>query len=137
MIAELLPAITRAIDPVARIIDAVHTSDEEKQNARNRLFGMQADLVKRLTDYEGELARSRARIIEAEAKGQVLQRIWRPLAMLTFLVLVVCDAFGFLAFRLAAEAWTLLQLGMGGYVVGRTVEKVAPGLLGPGRETDR
>ena len=44
--------------------------------------------------------------------------------MLTFLVLVVCDSFGLLAFRLAAEAWVLLQIGLGGYVVGRTAEKV-------------
>ena len=46
--------------------------------------------------------------------------------MLTFLVLVVCDSFGLLAFRLSAEAWTLLQIGLGGYVVGRSAEKIAP-----------
>lgn len=33
---------------------------------------------------------------------------WRPITMLTFLVLVVCDSFGPLKFRLADEAWTLL-----------------------------
>jgi len=27
---------------------------------------------------------------------------------------------------LKAEAWGLLQIGLGGYVVGRSVEKVAP-----------
>ena len=44
--------------------------------------------------------------------------------MLTFLVLVVCDSFGLLAFRLSNEAWTLLQIGIGGYVVGRSGEKI-------------
>ncbi len=82
--------------------------------------------------YEKTLAESRSRIIEAEAKGHgVLQRNWRPITMLTFLLLVVCDAFGLLAFRLAEQAWTLLQIGLGGYVVGRSVEKVAPGLFRP------
>ena len=44
--------------------------------------------------------------------------------MLTFLVLVVCDSFGLLKFRLCNEAWTLLQIGLGGYVIGRTGEKI-------------
>ena len=53
-----------------------------------------------------------------------MQRNWRPITMLTFLALVVCDSFGWLANPLASEAWTLLQIGLGGYVAGRSVEKV-------------
>jgi len=53
-----------------------------------------------------------------------MQRNWRPITMLTFLVLVVCDSFGLLKFRLSNEAWTLLQIGLGGYVIGRTGEKI-------------
>jgi len=61
-----------------------------------------------------------------EAKGQSrLQRNWRLITMLTFLILVVCDSFGMLAFRLSDEAWLLLQIGLGGYVVERTGEKIA------------
>ena len=47
------------------------------------------------------------------------------MTMLTFLILVVCDSFGWLAFRLSNEAWALLQIGFGGYVVCRTGEKIA------------
>ena len=39
--------------------------------------------------------------------------------MITFLILVSLDSFGVLAFRLNRQAWTLLQIGIGGYVVGR------------------
>ena len=46
--------------------------------------------------------------------------------MLTFLGLVIADTFGFTTFRLASEAWSLLQLGLGGYVVGRSAEKIIP-----------
>jgi hypothetical protein len=46
--------------------------------------------------------------------------------MLTFLALVVADTFGLTEFRLADQAWTLLQIGLGGYVVGRSAEKIAP-----------
>jgi hypothetical protein len=79
--------------------------------------------------YELAQLEAKSRIIEAEAKSDhLLTAIWRPVTMLVFLGLVVCDQFGILPFRLAAEAWTLLQLGLGGYVVGRSVEKVVPAM---------
>ena len=44
-------------------------------------------------------------VIDAEAKGESwVQRNWQPIAMLTFLVLVICDSFRLLAFRLSKEA---------------------------------
>jgi len=49
--------------------------------------------------------------------------------MLTFLILVVCDSFDLLVFRLSDEAWVLLQIGLGGYVVGRSAEKIIPDLF--------
>ena len=45
--------------------------------------------------------------------------------MLTFLALVVGDTFGLFATPLRDEAWSLLQIGFGGYVVGRSGEKIA------------
>ena len=62
-------------------------------------------------------------LLVTEMSGNNLQRNWRPITMLTFLVLVVCDSFGWLTNPLAPEAWTLLQIGLGGYVVGRSMEK--------------
>jgi hypothetical protein len=44
--------------------------------------------------------------------------------MLTFLVLVVFDSFGWLPSKLAPQAWILLQIGLGGYVAGRSAEKM-------------
>jgi hypothetical protein len=93
-------------------------------------LGTLVGLVQRLTyaealEYESQLLDSQGKVVEAEAKGQSwMQRNWRPITMLTFLVLVVCDSFGLLKFRLSNEAWTLLQIGLGGYVIGRTGEKI-------------
>ena len=56
-------------------------------------------------------------------------RNWRPITMLTFFILVVCDSFGLLTFRLSDEAWMLLQIVLGGYVVGWSAEKIIPGLF--------
>ncbi len=94
-------------------------------NLQNELTKIENEFLSKALEYETKLLDAQGRIVEAEAKGQSwLQRNWRPITMLTFLILVVCDSFGLLAFRLSNEAWLLLQIGLGGYVVGRTGEKI-------------
>lgn len=118
------------MDPIERVIDNVHTSEEEKLSLKAEAARVQGSISLAFLDYEKQLLQSRAQIITAEAQGQSwIQRSWRPITMLTFLALVVCDSFGLLAFRLSDQAWELLKIGLGGYVVGRTVEKVAPNAL--------
>ena len=117
--------------PAADLIDELHTSDEEKLTLQNELMAMQNQITSQVLDYEQRLMDAQAKVITAEAQGASwLQRSWRPITMLTFLVLVVCDTFGWTEFRLADEAWTLLQLGLGGYVIGRSVEKAGPAIAG-------
>jgi hypothetical protein len=80
--------------------------------------------------YEKDSFESRAKIIEAEAKSEHwLTAIWRPVTMLTFLALCVGDSLGLLSSPLRDEAWSLLQLGLGGYVVGRSAEKITKSVL--------
>ncbi len=127
---SVLGFVSGLIKPVTDLVDSLHTSDEERGQIVNELTRIENEMSSKILSYESELLKAKSSIIVAEAQGQSwLQRNWRPLTMLTFLVLVVCDSFGLLAFRLAAEAWTLLQLGLSGYVVGRTIEKVAPSIL--------
>lgn len=129
MALEIFKFLTSALDPIVRLIDDVHTSEEEKLNIKTELTKLQNTVSAQLLDYEAQVLASKSQIIIAEAQGQSwLQRSWRPITMLTFLVLVVCDSFGLLAFRLADQAWQLLQIGLGGYVVGRSAEKIAPQL---------
>ncbi len=85
-----------------------------------------AKLEAQLLNLESDILKVQANVIMSEANGASwLQRSWRPVTMLTFLVLVVLDSFALLPFRLAEEAWGLLKLGLGGYVVGRSAETVA------------
>lgn len=115
------------VSPVTNLIDELHTSDEERLTIKAELFKMQNEMANRVMDYEARLLEARTSVIVAEAQGASwLQRSWRPITMLTFLALVVADTFGITAFRLADQAWTLLQLGLGGYVVGRSAEKIVP-----------
>ena len=122
---NILSFIGEIFKPAAKLIDDLHTSDEEKLTLKNKLTVIQNEMHSKVIDYETKLLASQSSIIIAEASGQSwMQRSWRPITMLTFLGLVVCDSFGWLANPLAAEAWTLLQIGLGGYVVGRSGEKI-------------
>jgi len=126
---SFLGFLSGAMKPIATIIDEVHTSDEERETLRLEFFKLQTGLATQAMEYEKQLLDSQSSIIIAEAKGgSWIQQNWRPITMLTFLVLVVLDSFGWLASPLADEAWTLLQIGLGGYVVGRSVEKTIPSI---------
>ena len=115
--------------PAAELIGNMHTSDEERMQAQTALERVQNAITSQMIELQAQILASQTTIITAEAQGQSWgQRNWRPITMLTFLVLVVADTFGITEHRLAEEAWTLLQLGLGGYVVGRSAEKIAPAI---------
>lgn len=114
--------------PIADVVNHVLPSGDAKIQLQQTVLASQLQAAEKVLDYEKQLLDSQSKIITAEATGNWLQRTWRPITMLTFLVLVVCDSFGVLPFRLAGEAWTLLQIGLGGYVAGRSVEKIVPSI---------
>lgn len=118
--------ITGLVTPLFSSIEKMTTSDQERMTLQNQLITIQVQLAQSAMDYEKTIMQLQASAITAEAQGQSwLQRSWRPITMLTFLALVVVDSFGLLANPLSHEAWSLLQLGLGGYVVGRSVEKTS------------
>ena len=122
----LLDIVSGIFRPIADVIDHVLPSGDAKIQLQQKMLEAQMAAASQVMDYQKQLLDSQTQIVKAEAQGNSwLQRSWRPITMLTFLVLVVCDAFGWLPFRLASDAWGLLKLGLGGYVVGRSVEKVA------------
>lgn len=121
--------VTGIFKPIADVIEHIVPSGDAKLQIQQKLIEAQFSTAEKVMDYEKQLLDGQIQIIKAEAQGASwLQRNWRPLTMVTFLVLVVCDAFGILPFRLADQAWTLLQIGLGGYVAGRSIEKVAPAI---------
>ena len=118
--------LSNIIAPVAKLIDEVHTSPEEREGLRLEFYKLQFGIFEKTMEYEQQLLKAKSDIIVAEAQGNWLTASWRPITMLTFLLLVVLDSFGLLASPLAGEAWLLLQIGLGGYVTGRSLEKVVP-----------
>jgi len=87
-------------------------------------------MLKVLKEQQLELQRLQTEVIVAEAKGNWLQRSWRPILMLAFGFIVIYVKFFAPLFdlkipELENEFWDLLQLGIGGYVIGRSAEKIA------------
>jgi hypothetical protein len=104
-------------------IDSLSTSDEEKLAAKEKLTQtVMTNLV--------NANQTAASIVLAESNGNWLQRSWRPILMLAFGFIIIyryfiSPVFHLEAIELPGDFWDLLQLGIGGYVVGRSVEKVA------------
>ena len=127
---NILSFISGIFKPVADLIDDLTLSAEEKEQLRLAQLTQQFQTMQKLMEYETKVLSAQQDVIVTEAKSDLwITKAWRPITMLTFLALVVLDQVGLLAFRLAPEAWTLLQLGIGGYVVGRSAEKVVPAVM--------
>lgn len=130
MAFPVLEVLSVVFKPLVDLIDELHTSDEEKLQAKQKLFEAQSTLYIKVLDFEARQLEAQSRIVEAEAKSEHwLTSSWRPIVMLTFAGLVVARWFGYSApnipLEIESQLWTLLQIGLGGYVAGRSVEKVA------------
>lgn len=117
-----VPAALGAILPLAgKLIDRLIPDKEAAAKAKLELFEM---------EQSGELQvmQTQAGIITAEAQGEGwLQRNWRPMMMVWFGALVGAYWFGFTPENLSEERigdlFNLVQIGIGGYIVGRSAEK--------------
>jgi hypothetical protein len=91
----------------------------------------QQDMVMALLSQQAALNAAAGDIIKAEAQSKHwLAACWRPILMLTFGGLIVARWLGWSAPGISEaevlKLWDIVQLGLGGYVIGRSIEKVAP-----------
>ncbi len=122
--------------PAADLIDNVHTSEEEKLQLKNVFVKLQnevttkqIDLLSQQMDLEKQLLEAQSSIINTESKSESwIARSWRPITMLTFLVIIVFHSLEIITLKeaFANKFMTLVQIGLGGYVIGRSAEKAAP-----------
>lgn len=123
MIAALLPALFPIVGDVIRRLFP------DPAEAAKAQLEIQMELMKR----QAELETAAADIVKAEASSEHwLTATWRPILMLTFGGLIVARWLGFSAPGLAEaeviKLWSIVELGIGGYVIGRSAEKVLPAL---------
>ncbi len=124
MIAALLPALVPILGKALGnlIPDA---------NARAQA---EAEIAKQLLASSAELERAAGEIVLAEARSEhFLAACWRPILMLTFGALIVARWLGYSAPGISEaevlKLWDIVQLGLGGYVIGRSAEKIAPQIV--------
>jgi len=89
---------------------------------------LKSELNKELLTHISTVLSKQSDVVLAEAKGESwLQRNWRPLIMVNFAVLITAHWLGFTPENLSeAQVLALLdivEVGIGGYIVGRSVEK--------------
>lgn len=115
--------IKDTVGEVGNVIDKISTTDDERLAAKK-------EITEVITSFAKDIASSSAEVLKAEMNGNWLQRSWRPLVMLSFAFIVVyhyflAPIFHFPMPDLPEQFWSLLEIGLGGYVIGRSVEKVA------------
>ena len=123
MIQALVPALAPII---GQIVGSLFPDPTEKAKA-------EAEAMRQLLAHQGEIEAAAAKIIQTEAAStHWLAANWRPLTMLVFVGLIVARWFGWAAPGLQEaeylKLWSIVEFGLGGYVVGRSVEKVAPSI---------
>jgi hypothetical protein len=121
MIQALIPALAPI---VGQIVGSLFPDPTEKAKA-------EAEAMRQLLAHQGEIEAAAAKIIQTEAAStHWLAANWRPLTMITFTALIVARWFGWAAPNLSEaeylKLWSIVELGIGGYVIGRSAEKVLP-----------
>ena len=128
---SILGFLSGALKPAFDLVDSLHTSDEERLEFKVALEKIENDLKVEGYKYDTALAEARSSIIIAEAQSQSwLARNWRPIVMIEFGGLILLIATGIMNVEDLAmvpnQLWRLLQIGIGGYIVGRSAEKIVP-----------
>lgn len=123
----MMPALIPVLAPiVSKVVGNLFPDPGEKAKA-------EAETLKQRIDQQSVIESAAAQVIQTEAASQHwLAANWRPLLMITFGGLIVARWMGWAAPNLSEaeylKLWDIVELGIGGYVVGRSAEKILPSL---------
>lgn len=122
--------VSNLVSAIGGIIDKFVTSPEEKLAAQQAVLKIQTDFQLALVKADSDFAAQQAGVVTAEVKSQsVLARNWRPILMLSFTYIIVhnyvlAPMFSLAYLPIPDQLWELLKIGMGGYIFGRSAEKI-------------
>ena len=121
-----------AVAPLAKILFSTIEKSVPDKDLQEKL---KAQLQTQLLQSNTAELQAAAKIIEAEAKAGWFASSWRPLLMYVLIFILVWNYIlgpvvkiftgAVISFELPGDVWGLLQIGLGGYVVGRSAESVA------------
>lgn len=122
-----LDPVTAALDVGSKLIDRLWPDPTQRDAAKLAMLELA---------QKGELVElsTRGEIVKTEAASEHwLAANWRPILMLTFGALIVARWFGWAAPNLTEaeylKLWSIVELGLGGYVIGRSAEKIVPAVV--------
>lgn len=96
---------------------------------QGEIVGKAIDAVTETVKAKTESEHAAALVVVAEAQSDSwIAKNWRPLTMSFFVVLIGCRFFGITPSHMSPieyeRLWDLVEIGMGGYIASRTVEKI-------------
>ena len=130
---SIMQVVTGLFKPAADLVGELIEDKDKANQIRASLAMAQHSITSEVIQLEGKVVKAKADIIVAEATSESwITSNWRPVTMLTFVFLVVLKWLGFTAGNISEalelELMSLIQIGLGGYVVGRSLEKVGPSI---------
>ena len=115
---DMMKPLTTLINAIGETVDRLTLPAREKRQ-------LEAELTEKLQTHVEKLAEEQSSVLREEARGNWLQRSWRPLVMLTFATIILTGTFVSLpTLADTSRFWDLLEIGLGGYVIGRGGEKI-------------
>ena len=121
-----------AVAPLAKVLFNTIEKAVPDKDLQEKL---KAQLQTQLLQSHTQELQAAAKIVEAEAKAGWFASSWRPLLMYVLIFILVWNYVigpvikifmgAVITFELPGDVWSLLQIGLGGYVLGRSAESVA------------
>ena len=118
-----MKTVTNLVSAVGEIVDRLTLPGREKKQ-------LETDILQLLIAVEEKTITEQAAAIREEARGNWLQRSWRPIVMLVFTLIILAGTF--LNLPILADTsrfWDLLEIGLGGYIIGRGRQQLVSSLL--------
>ncbi len=133
-----IPVIGPIVEKVIGVVDQAVPDKDLKEKLKAEIESKLLELDYSVLEKEID---ARAKIIVAEATGHSwLQRNWRPILMLTVVAIIANNyiIYPYLSLftdkavilELPSELFTLMTIGVGGYIVGRSGEKIVKSIKG-------
>lgn len=124
----------KLIPLVGQIFDRVLPDKQAAEAAKLKLIELTQQGQLAELDAQTKIALAASDNIKTEAaSSHWLASCWRPILMLTFGALIVARFLGWTADGISeteyVELWGIVKVGVGGYTVGRSAEKIVPAIV--------
>lgn len=127
----MIPILSSVFETVSNVVSGtVGKFIEDKDKAKELETALTAQLTTSVVELMGRELDAKKSVIVAEAQGESwLQRNWRPIIMMALSTMVCIYWMGWTHQELdqpvILKILDIVQIGLGGYIGGRTAEKLA------------